>query len=142
VKVLFALSELPQLWAESYAKHLVNYFLNRNVLYKAKKPTEFVTRETGKTIFPFSYRAGLLETLYALAKMGYGGDLRVQNACAILQDHRTSTGRYILDLTPGRTTNRYFYPGQKQTENKWVTFYSYLCLKYKNESEKTNGSSD
>ncbi|MFW9916781.1 MAG: hypothetical protein ACFFGZ_14345 [Candidatus Thorarchaeota archaeon] len=131
VKALFALSELPQLWAEPYATRLVTYFLNRNVLYKTQKPTEFVTRETGKTIFPFSYRAGLLETLYALAKIGYGEDPRVQHAWAILQDHRTSTGRYLLDWTPGRTTNRYFYPGNKQAENKWVTFYAYLCLKYK-----------
>ncbi len=140
VKVLFALSELPQLWAESYTKRLINYFLDRNVLYKTKKPTEFVTKETGKTIFPFSYRAGLLETLYALAKMGYGEDPRVQNAWTILQNHRTSTGRYSLDWTPGRTTNRYFYPGKKQTENKWVTFYAYLCLKYKNENGTSNGS--
>ncbi|MFX0151118.1 MAG: hypothetical protein ACFFAJ_10085 [Candidatus Hodarchaeota archaeon] len=140
VKVLFALSELPQLWAESYTRRLIDYFLNRKVLYKTKKPTEFVTRETGKTIFPFSYRAGLLETLYALAKMGYGEDPRVQNAWAILQEHRTSTGRYILDWTPGRTTNRYFYPGKKQTENKWVTFYGYLSLKYRNERGKNNRS--
>ncbi|MFQ5979123.1 MAG: hypothetical protein ACE5OZ_13435 [Candidatus Heimdallarchaeota archaeon] len=140
VKALFALSELQQLWAEPYAKRLISYFLNRNVLYKTKKPSEFVTRETGKTIFPFSYRAGLLETLYALAKMGYGEDPRVQNAWTILQDHRTSTGRYILDWTPGRTTNRYFYPGETQTENKWVTFFGYLCLKYKNERGKKSTS--
>jgi hypothetical protein len=131
VKALFALSELPQLWTESYTKRVINYFLDRNVLYKTKKPTEFVTRETGMTIFPFSYRAGLLETLYALAKMGYGEDPRLQNAWNILQDQRTSMGRYILNWTPGKTTNRYFYPGKKQTENKWVTFYAYLCLKYK-----------
>ncbi len=136
VKTLFALSELPQLWGESYAKRLINYFLSRNVLYKTKKPTEFVTKETGKIIFPFSYRAGLLETLYALAKMGYGEDLRVQNAWTILQNHRISNGRFILDWTPGRTTNRYFYPGKIQMENKWVTFYAYLCLKYKNVSKK------
>ena len=55
LKVLFGISELPQLWDEPHVKQLVNYFLNRNVLYKTKKPTEFVTRETGKTIFPFSY---------------------------------------------------------------------------------------
>ncbi|MHA1995113.1 MAG: hypothetical protein ACW97Z_11270 [Candidatus Hodarchaeales archaeon] len=131
VKVLFALSELPNLWTETHTKRLVNYFLDRNVLYKTKHPTEFVTRETGRTIFPFSYRAGLLEILYALAKMGYGDNSRVQNAWSILQDHRTAIGRYILDWTPGKTTNRYFYPGQKQTESKWVTFYAYLCLKYK-----------
>ncbi|MHA2345831.1 MAG: hypothetical protein ACXACP_03855, partial [Candidatus Hodarchaeales archaeon] len=131
VKVLFALSELPQLWTEPYAKRVVNYFLDRNVLYKAKKPSEYVTRETGKTIFPFSYRAGLLETLYALAKMGYGEDPRVKNAWNVLQNKKTSTGKYILDWTPGKTTNRYFYPGKKNTENKWVTLYAYLCLKHK-----------
>ncbi len=131
LKILFALSELPLLWTESYAKRLVNYFLDRNVLYKTKKPKELVTRETGKTIFPFSYRAGLLETLYALAKMGYGGDPRIQNAWNLLQNHRNSTGRYILDWTPGKTTNRYFYPGKKHAENKWVTLYAYLCLKHK-----------
>jgi hypothetical protein len=136
VKVLFALSELPQIWTEPYVKRVLSYFLDRNVLYKTKKPSEFVTRETGKTIFPFSYRAGLLETLYALGKMGYGEDPRVQNAWQILQDHRTSTGRYILDWTPGKTTNRYFYPGKKGGENKWVTFYAYLCLKYKEESKR------
>ncbi|MHA2094449.1 MAG: hypothetical protein ACW98F_07470 [Candidatus Hodarchaeales archaeon] len=131
LKVLFALSELPQLWADKHTQRLVDYFLDRNVLYKTRKTTEFVTRETGKTIFPFSYRAGLLETLYALAKMGHGEDPRVENAWNVLQNRRTSTGRYILDWTPGKTTNRYFFPGKKQTENKWVTFYAYLCLKFK-----------
>jgi hypothetical protein len=134
LKVLFGISELPQLWNESYVKQLTNYFLDRNVLYKTKKPTELVTREIGQTIFPFSYRAGLLETLYTFAKMGYGEDPRVQDAWTLLQNHRTANGRYILDWTPGKTTNRYFFPGNKQTENEWVTFYAYLCLKLKEEN--------
>ncbi len=133
VKALFAISELPELWTEVYAQRLINYFLDRNILFKTKKPADFVTRETGKTIFPFSYRAGLLETLYALGRMGYGEDPRVSAAWNLLQEHRTSTGKYVLDWTPGKTTNRYFYPGPKQTENKWVTFYAYLCLRYKEE---------
>jgi hypothetical protein len=137
LKVLFGISELPYLWDEPHVKQLVNYFLSRKVLYKTKKPTEFVTRETGKTIFPFSYRAGLLETLYAFAKMGYGENPQLQDAWILLQNHKTATGRYILDWTPGKTTNRYFYPGEKDTANKWVTFYAYLCLKYKDERKNS-----
>jgi hypothetical protein len=141
VKVLFAISELPELWTEENTQKLVSYFLNRNVLFKTKKPTEYVTRETGKTIFPFSYRAGLLETLYAIGRLGFGNDPRVNDAWNLLQERRKSNGRFILDWTPGKTTNRYFYPGNKHTENKWVTFYAYLCMKYKN-PKKTNENMD
>ena len=138
VKALFAVSELPALWTETPTKRLLSYFLDRNVLYTTRDQAKFVTRETGKTIFPFSYRAGLLETLYALAKIGIGEDSRVQKAWNILEDHKTSTDRYILDWTPGKTTNRYFYPGLTQVENKWVTFYAYLCLNNRRFNQNTN----
>ena len=91
---------------------------------------KFINRETGTTIFPFSWRAGLLETLYSLSKMGYGNNKRLSRAWDVLKQHRTENGKYILDWTPAK--NNYMKPGKRKEESKWVTFYAYLCYKYKN----------
>lgn len=131
VKALFAVAEMPHLWTEPFSKQLITYFLKRDVLYKTTDLNEWVNREAGRTLFPFTWRAGLLELVYSLAKMGYGEDPRVHRAWQILHEHRKSNGRYILDWTPPKRSNMYFDPGKRQKENKWITFYAYLCLKYK-----------
>lgn len=136
VKALFAVAEMPHLWKEPFSKQLVTYFLKRDVLYKTTDLHELVNKEVVWTLFPFTWRAGLIEIVYSLAKMGYGEDPSVHRAWQILHEHRKSNGTYILDWTPPKRSNIYLYPGKRQKENKWITFYAYLCLKHKFYTEK------
>ncbi|MBY8984371.1 MAG: hypothetical protein KGD65_04830 [Candidatus Lokiarchaeota archaeon] len=128
VKVLHALAELPELWDESFSKKIVDYFLNRNILYKTTEPETYVNKDAGLTIFPFNWRFGLIDILLPLAKMGYGKDVRMESAWKVLVRHKTVEGKYICDWI---LNNKYWKIGKSGLANKWITFYAYLCLKYK-----------
>jgi hypothetical protein len=124
VKTLYGISEFSREWQKPYVKDLLNYFLNREVLFKTTNLKKFVRKDAGLTYFPFTYHAGLIDVLYPLCKMAYGSDKRVQRAWEILEQHKTDEGKYILDWSP---INRYLNPGKRNHPNKWITFYSYLC---------------
>ena len=127
-KVLFLLGELPELWDESSCKKIAEYFLNRNILYKTTNPETYVNTDAGTTIFPFNAGFGLIDALLPLAKMGYGTDVRIKSAWNHLEWHRTEEGKYICDRI---RNNKYWKIGKSGVANKWITFYAYLCLKYK-----------
>ncbi|MHA1110835.1 MAG: hypothetical protein ACTSRE_07005 [Promethearchaeota archaeon] len=127
-KVLYALEVLPELWDEPFALQIVDYFLNRNVLYSTTDNSVLVSKEAGHTFFPFTWRFGLIDVLLPLAKMGYGKDPRVQLAWKSLKDHKTKQGEYLLDID---TKCKYWKVGKRGAPNKWITFYAYLCLKYR-----------
>ena len=127
-KVLYSLGELPELWDESFAKKIVEYFLNRNILYKTTDPETYVRKDAGLTIFPFYWGFGLIDVLLPLAKMGYGTDPRMKSAWDVLTQHKTEEGKYILDRD---YKSKYWKIGKRGVVNKWITFYAYLCLKYK-----------
>ena len=124
VKALYGLSEFPQYWQKPFVKDLVNYFLNREILFKTTDLMKLVRKDAILTYFPFTYHAGLIDVLYPISKMGYGSDKRVKRAWEILEKHRTEEGKYILEKKP---KSRYLDPGQLNQPNKWITFYSYLC---------------
>jgi len=126
--VLLTLVEMPELWNEPFAKKIAGYFLNRKVLYKTTNPETYVRKDTGLTIFPFNHRFGLIEALLPLAKMGYGEDPRMESAWNILAQHKTKEGKYILDSV---YNSKYWKFGENGSVNKWITFYAYLCLQYK-----------
>ena len=132
-KVLYALGELPELWDESFSKNIVEYFLNRKILYKTTDPETYVRSDAGGTIFPFTWRFGLIDVLLPLAKMGYGNDKRMEAAWDVLAYHRNEEGKYKLD---GNIKSKYWDVGKRGSENKWITFYAYLCLKYKKKAQK------
>jgi len=127
-KILYALGELPELWNEPFAKKIVEYFLNRNVLFKTTDPETYIRTDAGGTIFPFTWRFGLIDVILPLAKMGYGGDPRMKSAWNVLAYHRNKEGKYRLD---GNIKSKYWDIGKPSSINKWITFYAYLCLKYK-----------
>ncbi len=127
--VLLLFSECPTLWDTSQCRALVDYFLERKVFYKRTDHTQFV-RGHPQTYFPFHYRFGVLEPLYALSKMGYGQHPALTDAWAFLEEKRTAEGKYILDWTIPKCA---FNPGKRGHPNKWVTLYAYLALKHKNE---------
>ena len=127
-KVLYSLGELPELWEESFSKKIVEYFLNRNILYKTTNPKIYVRNDAGLTMFPFYWGFGLIDVLLPLVKMGYGGDPRMKSAWDVLKQHKTEEGKYILDRD---YKSKYWKIGKRGSANKWITFYAYLCLKYK-----------
>ncbi len=128
--ILLLFSELPALWDTKEYKGLIGYFLDRKVFYKRNQPDQFV-QGYPQMYFPFHYRFGLLEPLYALSKMGYGNHAALAEAWRILAEKKDEFGIYILDWT---MPNCSFNPGKKGKANKWVTMYAYLAIKYKKSS--------
>ncbi|MCK4382750.1 MAG: hypothetical protein KAW66_05595 [Candidatus Lokiarchaeota archaeon] len=127
-KVLYSLGELPELWDESFSKKIVEYFLNRNILYQTTNPETYVRKDAGLTMFPFYWGFGLIDVLLPLAKMGYGHDPRMESAWNVLARHKTEEGKYILD---SNWKSKYWKFEKRGLVSKWITFYAYLCLKYK-----------
>jgi hypothetical protein len=127
-KVLFGLAKYPSAWSHPTVKKLVDYFLNRQVLFKTTNPDELVVKNAGALVFPFTYREGLIDVLYPLVKMGYANHLKMQKAWELLESKRTPDGKFPLDWTPA---NKYLNPGKIGEPNKWTTFYAYLLYKLK-----------
>ena len=127
-KALLAFSMLPELWGSDHCRDLVGYFLRRDGIFRTEDRKTPVNKDVTQTIFPIHWRAGLLEILLALSKMGYGRHPELDRAWAILAGKRTDQGKYILDWTPAQA----LLPGGKRgTPSKWVTFYALLALKYR-----------
>ena len=127
VKALLAFAELPEYWKHTRCLALVDYFLSRHGIFKRKDHTIFVNDDMKRNSFPVIWRANVWEILYALAKMGYGRDERLQDAWEVLDSRKDSEGRYRLDWTP---TQCPFKVGKAGEPNKWVTLYCLLDKKY------------
>ncbi len=132
LKALMAFAVLPELWDTARCHQLVDYFLRRRVLFRTRQPEKLVRDELVRVGFPFVIGGSLLEPLYALSRMGYGQDERLQPAWTFLESKRDQTGRYILDWHPSTP----FKPGDTGQPNKWVTLYAYLTHKYQNQPDK------
>ena len=128
VKCLLAFAELPEYWDHPRCKQLVDYFLRRGGIYQSNHPGIYVNQDMQRFSFPIIWRANLWEVLYALSKMGYGNDERLQPAWKALDDGADETGRYRLDWTP---TACPWKVGQCGEVNKWITLYVLLARKYK-----------
>jgi hypothetical protein len=128
IKVLFGLAEFPSTWEKTSVKALVEYFLNRDILFQRSKPNDLVVKNAGALVFPFTYRSSMLESLYPLVKMGYGKHPKFQRAWELFDFKKLSNGKFPLDWNP---VNKYLKPGNKGEENKWITFYAYLLYKLK-----------
>jgi hypothetical protein len=107
---------------------LVEYFLNRGGIYRSNNPDIFVNDDMKRHAFPIIWRANIWEILYALSKMGYGNDERLNSAWRELESRADETGRYKLDWTP---TECPWKVGERGEVNKWITFYVLLAEKHK-----------
>jgi len=132
LKVLFGLAEFPEMWTIPRVKELVDYFLNRELIFKRSKVKDMVVKNAGILVFPFTYREGLLENLYPLLKMGYGSHPKITKAWELFDSKKLPNGRFPLGWNP---VNKYLKPGNKGEANKWVTFYAYLLYKLKNSNK-------
>ena len=127
-KIINSLGELPELWNDPFSKKIVEYFLNRNILYKTINPKAYIRKDVVLTMFPFYWGFGFIDVLLPLAKMGYGHDPRMYSAWDVLERHKTEEKKYKLDSD---RKSKYWEFGKRGKANKWITFYAYLCLKYK-----------
>jgi hypothetical protein len=128
VKCLLAFAELPEYWDHPRALQLVEYFLNRGGIFRSTQPAILVNDDMQRFSFPIIWRANLWEILYALSKMGYGNDERLQSAWRAMETRADESGRYHLDWTP---TECPWKVGKRGEVNKWITFYALLSEKYR-----------
>jgi hypothetical protein len=77
--------------------------------------------------FPVFYVTDLLQTVEALARLGYRKDPRLANALAVIRDKQDSQGRWALEYEyTGKTWVDF---GPKKQPNKWVTLRALRVLK-------------
>ena len=128
VKSLLAFAELPKYWQHQRCKDLVHYFLRRDCLFRMDNLSQPINRDVTSTIFPITWRAGMLEIIYALGTMGYGSMEQLRKAWALLEKKKDIQGRYVLDWTPSQV-QKLFKVGKRNEPNKLTTLYVLLSLK-------------
>lgn len=127
LKALAGFSELGhEYWNHPSCLKLLDYFLSREGIYQRTQPEKLVNNDVATMFFPFHWRAGLVEVLYYLSRMGYGNDLRLERAWSLLATKADKEGRFILDRTPPESPWKVGKPG---FPNKWMTFYALLAKK-------------
>ena len=76
--------------------------------------------------FPVFYVTDILQILEVLTALGYGKDRRSQNAVKLVEEKRTSEGKWLLEYDySGKTWVNY---GAKKKPNKWVTLRALRSL--------------
>jgi hypothetical protein len=128
VKALLAFSNLPEYWEHNRCKRLVDYFLQREGIFKTTNFNEYVNKDMGRLSFPITWRANIFEILLALSKMGNGKNEKLERAWQIMDKKQDDDGRYLLDWTP---TQAPWKVGKRNEPNKWITFYTCLAQKFK-----------
>jgi hypothetical protein len=128
VKALLAFSYFPEYWRHERVRRLVDYFLDRDGIFKTTNLDEFVNRDMERTSFPITWRANVFEILLSLSKMGNGNHQSLRRAWDYVDGRRDGEGRYALDWTPRQSP---WKVGKRNEPNKWVTFYNLLAHKFK-----------
>jgi len=131
-KALMAYACFPDLWHETSCRNLVDYFLNRGMIYRSDSPGTLIRDEMVLLNFPFLISVSMLELLYAMSKMGYGKHPAMDDLWQRLEERRDGEGLYPVDGYPACL----FTPGPKKKPNKWVTLYAYLSLQQRDQTEE------
>lgn len=126
LKVLLAYSELPEYWNHASCKKVVNYFLNRDVIFNSTK-SAFACRDIESNGFPITWSANTYEALLALSKMGYGKHKALQASWNQINKFVGKDGLYLLHRSPQQSLLK---AGKKHEENHWITFYVLLAKKH------------
>ncbi len=132
-KIIMALSRLPQ----SQQTPLVQRAIQSGVAFffsvdpsAANYPSGWASKPSQnwwKFGFPVFYVTDILQIVEALVGLGYGGDPRLANAIAIIQEKQDDQGRWLLEYDySGKTWGDY---GQKKQANKWVSLRALRVLK-------------
>jgi hypothetical protein len=135
VKALLAFSYLREYWKHERVRKLVDYFLRREGIFRSTDLKEFVNKDVQRNSFPIVWRANVFEILLALSMMGYGKDSRLRRAWSLMDSKADKKGRYVLDWTPAQCP---WKVGERGQPNKWVTFYSLLAHKFREEENPSS----
>jgi hypothetical protein len=127
-KALMAFAEMPKYWQHPRCLQLVDYFLKRNAIFD-NSHTRLVNHDMEYNSFPIIWRCNVWEPLWSLSKMGYGSLSELNDAWEYLEKNKNQKGQYILAWTP---TQSPWKVGKRGQPNKWVTLYSLLTKKLKN----------
>ncbi|MCG8571032.1 MAG: hypothetical protein MJB14_12905 [Spirochaetes bacterium] len=130
-KALLAFAELPEYHNHPRCQKLIQYFLERDLIFDKKTKTKILNRDQRTTSFPITWQASLPELLLGMSKLGYGQNKELSRAWELLETKKTAAGWYILDHTPSQSP---FKVGKKGEPNKWITFYVLLAKKFKNQT--------
>ncbi len=127
-KALLAFAELPEYWNHERCLQLVDYFMNRNGIFRNGDHQSFVNKDMISDSFPIIWRTNVWEILYGLSKMGYGKDERLADAWKVMESRKDADGRYVLDWTPAQSP---WKAGMRGEPSKWITLYCMLAEKYR-----------
>jgi len=117
-------------------KPLLEYFWNHNLFYRTDNPDTLIlnARKSWRTIdtfYPFEVmRVGLQNIVESFCALGYGNDSRLAEAWDILNSKKMFDGKYILD---GTLSKSYLPKERVGKPSKWVTFYTLLAEKVRND---------
>ena len=131
-KALLAFAHLSEYRDHPRCVDLIEYFIRRNGIYTTEDRSRPVNRDVGLTVFPIHYRAGLVEILYALSRLGIGNRSEFNGAWDLLETKMDNDGKYILDWTPVQSLLK---AGKRGRANKWITLYALLAKKYRRLSD-------
>ena len=131
---LLLLGELKKRGVEIMgADQLVQYFLKRRLFYRLDRPTELVLNQPGRRMtdafFPNEYfHVGLPVLLEALAALGVGKAVELNEAWSLLEGKKDPQGKISLEGTlPG---NKAYLPRERVGKpSKWASLYAYLAWK-------------
>jgi hypothetical protein len=129
-KAVSAFSELPEFWKSGTCLGLVDYMLRRHVCFRMDNLAKAVFPAAAQIRFPFLLpdgHASLLETIYALARMGYGSDERMKDAWDLLDRSRCEDGKYVLHLANRRSLLQL----ESKKPDKFATLYAYLATHHR-----------
>jgi hypothetical protein len=131
-KALLTFAELPEYWDHERCLQLVDYFMNRNGIFRNGDHQRFVNKDMMSDSFPITWRTNVWVILYALGKMGYGKDERLADAWKVMESRKDIDGRYILDWMPAQSP---WKAGIRGEPNKWITLYCMLAEKYRDRKQ-------
>ena len=123
---LLAFAEDKALRKSTQCKRLVDYFMRRHVFFRTDDLTEPVLDQTLQLSFPFTYKPGLAEAVYALSTMGYGNRKEMKEAWSLLASKRDRDGRLPLERSVVWPHIRHTPRGRP---SKWLTLYACLAEK-------------
>jgi hypothetical protein len=134
VKVMLAFSKLPKRKRTALIDNAINAgvdFLFSKDPAKADYPCGYNAKPSQnwwKFGFPVFYVTDLLQNVEALVGLGYGKDIRLENALTIIRDKQDAQGRWLMEYDyTGKTWMNF---GAKKQPNKWVTLRALRVLKH------------
>ncbi len=115
----------------SFGKQLIDYFMKRDIFYKADKSSLIFDGKEGERnidiFYPFEpMRMGIQNIIEALSALGYGNSDVLVEAWQLLYRKKDVDGKLYLT---GTLTKSYLPKEKVGNPSKWATFYMLLAEK-------------